>query len=237
MPDTEIKHYQCRHIFTDGHRCGSKCLRNQDFCYYHYGARQAKPLPDLYRDTQSSFDLPAPEDRSAIQAGIGLILQRIANGCLDSKRAGLLLYGLQIASLNLPKAPATPEEPVEEITIDEQNQTLAPIHEIIPPPRKKTLEEIVMEQWYMEASAEPDEPAQGHPSTDTAPRPTPSRLLSGGPAASSRAPRRRNATSAPGRTFHQTTNRPKPTSSIGLTIPTIQAVATKVIPRRRKAHP
>jgi hypothetical protein len=163
MPDTEIKHFQCRHIFTDGHRCGSKCLRHEDFCYYHHTTRRPKPAPDVYRDTHSSFEFPLPEDRSAIQAAIGIILQRIANGCLDSKRAGLLLYGLQIASLNLPKAPAAPAEPVEEVTIDDQNRTLAPIHELIPPEKEKSLGEIVMEQFRMLASAEPDAP--GAPSS------------------------------------------------------------------------
>jgi hypothetical protein len=47
-----------------------------------------------------------PEDRSAIQLAIGEVLRRIASNDIDPHRAGLLLYGLQIASLNLPK-PAT----------------------------------------------------------------------------------------------------------------------------------
>jgi hypothetical protein len=29
------KQYQCRHIFTDGRRCASPCLSQQEFCYYH----------------------------------------------------------------------------------------------------------------------------------------------------------------------------------------------------------
>jgi hypothetical protein len=39
---------------------------------------------------------------------------------IDSKRAGLLLYGLQIASLNLPRIaePKRGSAPVEEITAD-----------------------------------------------------------------------------------------------------------------------
>jgi hypothetical protein len=27
------KSYPCRHIFADGHRCGSKSLRTEAFCY------------------------------------------------------------------------------------------------------------------------------------------------------------------------------------------------------------
>ncbi|RSL15183.1 hypothetical protein EDE15_0661 [Edaphobacter aggregans] len=40
---TEPKRYQCRHIFTDGHSCGSPCLRHEDFCYYHHTTRR-RPL-------------------------------------------------------------------------------------------------------------------------------------------------------------------------------------------------
>ena len=129
---TETKRYQCRHIFTDGHRCGSICLRGEPFCYYHHTTRRPAPRQSLGK--KSSFDLPLPEDRSAIQASIGIILQKIASNDLDPKRAGLLLYGLQIASLNLPKQQLhrdedAPEQVVE-ITTDPELGTLAPESEI-----------------------------------------------------------------------------------------------------------
>ena len=124
--------YQCRHIFTDGHRCGSICLRGEPFCYYHHTTR--KPAPRKSLGQRSSFDLPLPEDRSAIQSAIGMILQRIASNDLDPRRAGLLLYGLQIASLNLPKPQPQREEEaseqVHEITTDPELGTLAPQTEI-----------------------------------------------------------------------------------------------------------
>ena len=47
-PDTEARH-QCRHIFTDGHRCGSVSLRNEAFCYYHHNFRQPVPKQELDR--------------------------------------------------------------------------------------------------------------------------------------------------------------------------------------------
>ena len=126
---TETKRYQCRHIFNDGHRCGSICLRGEPFCYYHHTTR--KPAPRQSFGRKASFDLPLPEDRSAIQASLGIILQKIASNDLDSKRAGLLLYGLQIASLNLPKQKEEAEEPVHEITTDPELGTLAPESEIV----------------------------------------------------------------------------------------------------------
>ena len=127
MPEIQTKHYQCRHIFTDGHRCGSKCLRNEDFCYYHHAARRPVPPATNFRDVNSSFTIPIPEDRSAIQAGIGVVLQRIAQGQLDPRRAGLILYGLQIAAFNLPKPRSIQRESVNEMTDDPILGPIAPI--------------------------------------------------------------------------------------------------------------
>jgi hypothetical protein len=129
-----IKQYQCRHIFTDGHRCASTCLRQEEFCYYHHTTRKPITNPQQRRSRRSTFHLPLPEDRSAIQSSIGEVLRRIASNDIDPRRAGLLLYGLQIASLNLPKTQPTTKtvEPqtVEEITIDPTLGILAPRAEV-----------------------------------------------------------------------------------------------------------
>jgi hypothetical protein len=154
MPET--KHFQCRHIFTDGRRCGSKSLHAEPLCYYHHtthgrAARRAQQQAGAFRDTLSTFDLPLPEDRSAIQLAIGEIMLRIASGNLDSKRAGLLLYALQIASLNLPREPRTqPEtavETVEEIIDHPGLGPLAPEHELIPAAPEKSLMQTLIEYW------------------------------------------------------------------------------------------
>jgi hypothetical protein len=129
------KRYQCRHIFTDGRRCASPCLRQEEFCYYHHTTRKPVAGPRQRRSRRSAFHLPLPEDRSAIQSSIGEVLQRIASNDIDPRRAGLLLYGLQIASLNLAKTqPVTQtvaeHETIEEITIDPTLGVLAPRAEV-----------------------------------------------------------------------------------------------------------
>jgi hypothetical protein len=133
------KRYQCRHIFTDGHRCGSPCLRQEQLCYYHHTTRRPIENPGERRARQSTFELPLPEDRSAIQRAIGEVLQRIAANEIDPKRAGLLLYGLQIASLNLPKTPEIKFEPVEEIVTDTPYGTLAPQTEVVEEQKRPSL--------------------------------------------------------------------------------------------------
>ncbi len=126
------KRYQCRHIFTDGHRCGSPCLRHEELCYYHHTTRRPIDDPAQRRGRQAQFDLPLPEDRGAIQCAIGEVILRIARNQIDPKRAGLLLYGLQIASINLPRKADRDRDsfPVEEVTTDPQLGTLAPRIEV-----------------------------------------------------------------------------------------------------------
>ena len=127
----ETPRYQCRHVFTDGRRCGSPALRTQNFCYFHHTSR--RPIQDAptRKRRQSTFALPTPADlseRSGIQHTIGLILSRIASNEVDPRRAGLLLYGLQIASLNLGKAKPTADstETVDDLTLDPIDGLIAP---------------------------------------------------------------------------------------------------------------
>jgi hypothetical protein len=152
---TTTKQYQCRHIFTDGRRCASPCLRQEEFCYYHHTTRRPVADPRQRRSRRSTFDLPHPEDRSAIQSSIGEVLRRIASNEIDPRRAGLLLYGLQIASINLPRPTRTARQSsyngrsrysgstirdeedipettlVEEIVIDPKLGTIAPRAEVV----------------------------------------------------------------------------------------------------------
>src|SRR5665213_3329484 len=58
--------FHCRHIFTDGLRCGSFCLRGEEFCYYHHNSRRPVPIQELEhrRLHREEFRLPNLEDRS-----------------------------------------------------------------------------------------------------------------------------------------------------------------------------
>jgi hypothetical protein len=155
---TEPTQYQCRHIFTDGRRCGSPTLRSphahEPFCYYHHTTRGAAsitrgaasitrrdPSTPASSDRRAAFTLPLPEDRSSIQHSLGQVLQMIAANEIDPRRAGLLLYGLQIASLNLKKDHGTGEKRrrIEEEDLDTAEAfvteiTHDPVHGLLAPP-------------------------------------------------------------------------------------------------------
>ncbi len=128
------KRFQCRHIFTGGHRCGSPALKQEFFCFYHHTSRKPVPKSEAQarKGRRAEFTLPRPEDRSAIQHAIGEVLLRIADHGIDARRAGLLLYGLQIASLNLPKPnpKAREEETVDEIITHPTHGDIAPEAEL-----------------------------------------------------------------------------------------------------------
>lgn len=100
---------KCEHIKTNGVRCGSPALRGLQFCYFH-----ACSLGSAF-----GF-VPLLEDGNAIQLGLGEVIRAIIDERIDTKRAGLLIYALQVASHNLPNvdfAPAahkvTLEPPIE----------------------------------------------------------------------------------------------------------------------------
>jgi len=126
------RRYLCRHVHTDGRRCGSPALRAQNFCYYHDRTRLPRaPLAGRL----GMFRMQPIDDRAAIQIALYDILSRLTAGDLDTKRASILLYGLQIASSNLAardkQQPAT--HPIEHLTTDHHLGDLAPIEESPPP--------------------------------------------------------------------------------------------------------
>lgn len=82
---------RCHQIHLNGVRCGSPALRGQSHCYYHSVVRQKRDVPTI----------PYLEDALSVQFSLREIMQGVALGKWDTKRAALLLYALQIASSNL----------------------------------------------------------------------------------------------------------------------------------------
>ena len=134
------RRYLCRHVFTEGHRCGSPALRGKDLCYNHSRSRREAPISGR----SGTFPMPRIDDRAAIQLALFEVLSRLSGGDIDYKRGGILLYGLQIASSNLPRhaTQAAEQQPqVDEVTHDIHLGDLAPIAEF---PTPDTEEEVVI---------------------------------------------------------------------------------------------
>ncbi len=104
MASYPVEIRRCEHIRGSGGQCGSPALRGEKFCYYH---EQCQPKHiktcDLDDDPYSSGEIkmPALDDAHAIQYVIRQVSILLLQKRIDTKHAGLLLYGLQIASSNL----------------------------------------------------------------------------------------------------------------------------------------
>ena len=72
-----------------------------------------------------ALDLPAIEDTESIQLALTDVLQAIAANQIDPKRAGLLLYGLQVASANV-KHLRLPISSIRTLTHTDDGTPLAP---------------------------------------------------------------------------------------------------------------
>jgi len=147
----------CRHIRTNGLRCRAFALKDKPFCYPHEKAnahhRNLKPEPDRsivihsqhddpdflrknplvadYYDLKPKtlhLEFPPLEDRQSIQVALSMLLTALAQDRIDAKRAGPLLYGLQVASANA-KTLTTPNSEansIREVIVDESGHDLAP---------------------------------------------------------------------------------------------------------------
>jgi hypothetical protein len=99
----------CTHFFAvaEGEtprRCGSPALRGQQYCYHHHPTRARVASPSerrARRIARQSFNLPVPANQFELQITLNEIVQRLAANQIDSRRAGLLLFALQISAANL----------------------------------------------------------------------------------------------------------------------------------------
>jgi hypothetical protein len=92
----------CQQIKLDGEPCRSAALRGKKFCYYHLHA--GPPPKDASNPgviPQVQFHLPLLDDATSIQATISLVCEHLLHRRLEPKKAGILLYAMQVASSNL----------------------------------------------------------------------------------------------------------------------------------------
>ena len=95
-------HPECRHIRTNGVKCHALALRGKPWCYYHarLHTQAARPATIPAANQDAPLNLPSLADRSGIQSALGQVLTAIGSSRLSTRRAGLLLQTLQIASTN-----------------------------------------------------------------------------------------------------------------------------------------
>lgn len=96
---------RCSHIKASGERCRAPKMRGRRFCNMHLAMQAAQPR---------GLDLPPLDDPNSIQLAIMKVTQRLVDGTLDQKQAGILGYYLQLASNNVGRVNFEPEYEDEE---------------------------------------------------------------------------------------------------------------------------
>jgi hypothetical protein len=97
----------CRHIRTNGLQCQGVALAGSPFCYFHDRLHR-RHVPYRFSTADAEYalipgqhiQLGPLEDSESVQIALSQVINALATGRLDMKRATSLLYGLQIAAAN-----------------------------------------------------------------------------------------------------------------------------------------
>src|SRR5271163_3580077 len=136
---------ECRHIKTSGGKCGSPALRGKPYCYFHSRLQERAAQP---RSPYLAIELPASlEDRGSIQLALSEVVTAVAESRIDPRRAGILLYALQIASSNAKhQDEIVCADSVEETVVTEQGEEMALEGAKAGPPEEESLASILVKE-------------------------------------------------------------------------------------------
>ena len=109
----------CQHVKVDGTLCQVPPLNGRHYCHFHleHLGRHMRMARARARREPYHLVLPILEDLNAVQVARMQVMDALAAGQLDEKRAGLLLFGLQGISSDLRSA-APPRLGVYDPAID-----------------------------------------------------------------------------------------------------------------------
>ena len=92
---------RCQFTRDDGTACGSPALKNRAFCYFHGRTPDGRKRKTSGTAKAMPCQVSSLSDDDAIRVAAMNVCRGLADKTLDSKLAGTLLYGLQIASAAL----------------------------------------------------------------------------------------------------------------------------------------
>ncbi len=108
---------RCQHIRTNGTQCGSPALRGGKFCYHHQECRPERVTVKGADGKARKILVPLFEDAHSIQTMVRQVVMLLLEDKIDDKKAGRVLYALQIASANLKRMEADKPRP-EQVVVD-----------------------------------------------------------------------------------------------------------------------
>lgn len=97
------KFIECRHIMTNGRKCRGAALRGKPYCFHHAKLHFRTSAKRRLKEFTGS-DL---HDLNALRRATAKALEALSSPMVDTRRVGLLLYGLHLAA-NLQKRASIP---------------------------------------------------------------------------------------------------------------------------------
>ena len=91
----------CKHILDRGTFCRAPAMNGRDYCHSHLRLRLRLRRMARARRRLARLKLPPLIDRQAVQTAAVRVRAALAGGHIDSDRAGLIFYGLQMIAANL----------------------------------------------------------------------------------------------------------------------------------------
>jgi hypothetical protein len=85
----------------NGTQCGSPALRRRRLCFFHERFRREQRKVSAIMAGRCHYELPLLEDANSVQMALMKVIQLLGSGRIDHRTAGLMLYALQTASVNL----------------------------------------------------------------------------------------------------------------------------------------
>ena len=96
------KYQECRFIKSNGLKCQSPAMRGSQFCYFHGRTRIYVQRPR----SREPLQLPPLQNLASIHVALNEVLQALASGNLETKRAANLFQALQMALQTVHAAPS-----------------------------------------------------------------------------------------------------------------------------------
>jgi hypothetical protein len=137
---------RCQAIKADGTGCGSPKMNNHIYCYAHYRMLEARA---------EKLVLPSLEDANGIHMAVMVVQRALIDDEISEKKAGLLLYSLQIAATNVDKTTfgqAKAEDLVTEM--EDEEESIERQEQIVE--KRKRLEEITGRRRSTQIGADQD---------------------------------------------------------------------------------
>jgi flagellar biosynthesis/type III secretory pathway chaperone len=115
---------RCEHIKTSGTQCGSPALRKKKLCYYHQECRPERVQVKGGDGKRGEILVPVFEDANSIQMMVRRVVVLLLEDKIDSKKAGLVVNSLRIASSNLKRMEEEKPRPVQVVVdVDRVGET------------------------------------------------------------------------------------------------------------------